>query len=87
LFRVDAVCPTIIDTAMTDRFTGGTGRRPPRGNQSRANRTWVKPEKIANAVLWPYSDASLFVLGHAMVVDGGQTVVRVALVVTPSGYH
>jgi NAD(P)-dependent dehydrogenase (short-subunit alcohol dehydrogenase family) len=32
------------------------------------------PDEIAAAVLWLCSDASSFVIGHAMVVDGGQTI-------------
>ncbi|XXU87558.1 SDR family oxidoreductase [Sorangium sp. So ce1099] len=34
-----------------------------------------RPEEIANAVLLLCSDAAPFVIGHAMVIDGGQTVV------------
>lgn len=72
--RVNAVCPGIIDTSMMDRFTGGTEE----GRQEVINQEPIgrmgKPEEIANAVLWLCSDAASFVLGEAMVVDGGQTV-------------
>jgi NAD(P)-dependent dehydrogenase (short-subunit alcohol dehydrogenase family) len=30
-----------------------------------------KPEEIGEAVTWLFSDASSFVTGHSMVVDGG----------------
>ena len=72
--RINAVCPGIIDTPMMDRFSGGTpeGRRAviaqePIGRMG-------KPEEIGAAVVWLCSDAAAFVVGHAMVVDGGQTV-------------
>lgn len=72
--RVNAVAPGIIDTAMMQRFSGGT----PEGYKTVISQEPVgrmgKPEDIAAAVLWLCSDASSFVTGHTMVVDGGQTV-------------
>jgi NAD(P)-dependent dehydrogenase (short-subunit alcohol dehydrogenase family) len=71
--RINAVCPGITDTAMMERFSGGTpeGRaaviaQEPVGRMGTA-------EEIAAAVVWLCSDAAAFVVGHAMVVDGGQT--------------
>jgi NAD(P)-dependent dehydrogenase (short-subunit alcohol dehydrogenase family) len=72
--RVNAVCPGIIATPMMERFTGGT----PEGKQRVIAQEPVgrmgMPEEIAAAVVWLCSDAASFVTGHAMVVDGGQTV-------------
>jgi NAD(P)-dependent dehydrogenase (short-subunit alcohol dehydrogenase family) len=72
--RVNAVCPGIIDTQMMDRVTGDT----PEGRQRVISQEPIgrmgTPEEIAAAVLWLCSDAASFVVGHAMVVDGGQTV-------------
>ena len=72
--RVNAICPGIIDTAMMDRFTGSTdeGRdaviaQEPVGRMGSA-------AEIAAAVLWLCSDEAAFTVGHALVIDGGQTV-------------
>jgi NAD(P)-dependent dehydrogenase (short-subunit alcohol dehydrogenase family) len=71
--RINAICPGIIDTEMMRRFTGGTdeGRatviaQEPIGRMGR-------PDEIAAAVLWLCSDEAAFTIGHAMVIDGGQT--------------
>jgi NAD(P)-dependent dehydrogenase (short-subunit alcohol dehydrogenase family) len=71
--RINAICPGIIDTEMMARFTGGTeeGRaaviaQEPIGRMGR-------PEEIAAAVLWLCSPEAAFTVGHALVVDGGQT--------------
>jgi NAD(P)-dependent dehydrogenase (short-subunit alcohol dehydrogenase family) len=71
--RINAICPGIINTEMMRRFTGDTdeGRaaviaQEPIGRMGR-------PDEIAAAVLWLCSDEATFTIGHAMVVDGGQT--------------
>src|SRR5438094_1227207 len=72
--RVNAVALGYRDTPMMDRFTGGTAERRrnviaegPRGRLG-------EPEEVAAAVLWLCSGAARFVIGHTLVVDGGQTV-------------
>ena len=71
--RVNAICPGIVDTEMMRRFTGDTdeGRagviaQEPVGRMG-------TPDEIAAAVLWLCSPEAAFTVGHAMVVDGGQT--------------
>ena len=72
--RINAVCPGIIQTPMMDRFTGGTDEGRARVIEQEPIGRMGAPEEIADAVLWLSSDASAFVVGHALVVDGGQTV-------------
>ncbi len=72
--RVNCICPGDTDTAMLraearqlgeaeNRFLSDAAKRP----LSRLG----KPEEIAQAALWLASDASSFVTGTALVVDGG----------------
>ncbi|AFY35868.1 SDR family oxidoreductase [Calothrix sp. PCC 7507] len=72
--RVNAVAPGYIDTPMMDRFTGGTAKGKEKVIAEEPIGRMGQPEEIANAVLWLCSDASSFVVGHTLVVDGGQTV-------------
>jgi NAD(P)-dependent dehydrogenase (short-subunit alcohol dehydrogenase family) len=72
--RVNAVCPGIIDTPMMDRFSGGTTEGRERVVAQEPIGRMGQPEEIAAAVVWLCSDAAAFVIGHAMVIDGGQTV-------------
>ena len=71
---IRSVCPGIIATPMMQRFTGGTAE----GRKSVIAQEPVgrmgTPEEIAATVVWLCSDATAFVLGHGMLVAGGQTV-------------
>jgi NAD(P)-dependent dehydrogenase (short-subunit alcohol dehydrogenase family) len=71
--RINALCPGITDTDMIGRLTGGT----PEGRNSAIGQEPIgrlgTPEEIAAAALWLCSEASSFTIGHALVVDGGQT--------------
>jgi len=72
--RVNAVCPGIIDTPMMQRFSGGTAQGRERVIAQEPVGRMGKPEEIAAAVVWLCSDTASFVVGHALVIDGGQTV-------------
>jgi NAD(P)-dependent dehydrogenase (short-subunit alcohol dehydrogenase family) len=72
--RINAVCPGYIATLMMDRFTGGTPEGRAKVVSEEAVGRMGRPEEIAAAVLWLCSDAARFVIGHGLVVDGGQTV-------------
>ncbi|MFI7049149.1 SDR family oxidoreductase [Streptosporangium sandarakinum] len=71
--RINAICPGIIDTEMMQRFAG----EHPEGRQGVIDQEPIgrmgKPEEIASAVLWLCSEPAAFTIGHALVVDGGQT--------------
>ncbi|WP_327030370.1 SDR family oxidoreductase [Micromonospora sp. NBC_01740] len=72
--RINAVCPGIVATEMMDRFTGGTSEGRDRVIAQEPIGRMGTADEIAAAVLWLCSDAAAFVIGHAMVIDGGQTV-------------
>jgi NAD(P)-dependent dehydrogenase (short-subunit alcohol dehydrogenase family) len=71
--RVNAVCPGTIDTPFArtafkdEEEFESLSRSLPIGRVG-------KPEEIASVVLWLCSPGASFVVGHALVVDGGQTV-------------
>jgi len=69
--RINAVSPGAIDTHMLDSPGETKAERDARYGAmipiGRVGRT----EEIAEAVLWLASDASSFVVGHDLVVDGG----------------
>ena len=71
--RVNAICPGIIDTEMMQRFTARTPERRTAVIAQEPIGRMGTPEEIAAAVLWLCSDAAAFVVGHAMIIDGGQT--------------
>ncbi|HEY3457870.1 MAG TPA: glucose 1-dehydrogenase [Bryobacteraceae bacterium] len=73
--RVNAVNPGLIDTQIARDVVSGDekayteiAKNVPIGRAGR-------PEEIASVVLWLSSPAASYVVGHALTVDGGMTVV------------
>lgn len=69
--RVNAICPGVIRTSMIDRILGGDPEQEKAFNQLEPVGRFGLPEEIADAALWLCSDASSFVTGDALAVDGG----------------
>ena len=69
--RVNVVCPGIIKTPMIDRFTGKDKKIEKQFTDMEPVGRLGEPEEVAEAVIWLCSEASSFVTGQALAVDGG----------------
>jgi NAD(P)-dependent dehydrogenase (short-subunit alcohol dehydrogenase family) len=72
--RINAVCPGPIETAMAMRVLAGSGETYQQVAAATPIKRWGRPEEVAAAILWLCSNAASFVTGHAMLVDGGDTI-------------
>jgi len=68
--RVNCVCPGVIDTPMVEGVSARPEIRKIIEGMTPLGR-FGKPEEVAAGVLWLCSDASSFVTGHPLVIDGG----------------
>ena len=71
--RVNAICPGLIETGMTAelyQWARSTGREGKIGRLNPMKRGG-EPDEIASVALFLASDASSYVNGQAIVVDGG----------------
>jgi NAD(P)-dependent dehydrogenase (short-subunit alcohol dehydrogenase family) len=75
--RVNAICPGYIDTRLWEEYM----RRSPNAEALAANTAALHPlgrrgvpADIANAALFLATDASAFITGTCLVVDGGLTI-------------
>lgn len=69
--RVNVVCPGVIKTPMIDRFTGKNKKVEKQFESMEPIGRLGQPEEVAEAVVWLCSDASSFITGDAIPVDGG----------------
>lgn len=71
--RVNAICPGLIETGMTQMIydhARSRGREDALGHLNPMRRGG-EPDEIARAALYLASEESSYVNGHALVVDGG----------------
>ncbi|MFF2471392.1 SDR family NAD(P)-dependent oxidoreductase [Streptomyces sp. NPDC058066] len=72
--RVNAVAPGVVDTPLTAQI-----RSVPEWSDAYASKSalgrWSRPDELAGAVVYLASDASSFVTGSQLFVDGGWTAI------------
>ena len=69
--RINAVCPGVTRTPMIEGITHGNAQVEAQMVGRVPLKRMATPEEIAEAVVWLCSDASSFVTGHALAIDGG----------------
>lgn len=68
--RCNSVNPGMVETALIGSFTE---EQKEKEKQNYPLRRFAKPEDIANGIVYLLSDASSFVTGTALKIDGGMT--------------
>jgi NAD(P)-dependent dehydrogenase (short-subunit alcohol dehydrogenase family) len=71
--RINAVCPGIVDTPMIQRYITGDAKREAQFKTASPIGRMAAPDEIAKTVVWLCSDASSYVSGSVVIVDGGRT--------------
>jgi NAD(P)-dependent dehydrogenase (short-subunit alcohol dehydrogenase family) len=72
--RVNVVCPGPMErTRLIGNLTSAHPQERERTLSVIPMHRMAEPEEVAEAVIWLCSDASSFVTGHVMTIDGGMT--------------
>lgn len=75
--RFNALCPGFVDTPFNAGFEtqmGGRDKLESYVAETIPMRRWGTVEEIAASILFLASDMSSFMTGHALVVDGGESI-------------
>jgi NAD(P)-dependent dehydrogenase (short-subunit alcohol dehydrogenase family) len=72
--RVNAICPGTASSKMVEEWINGDPAAQAQVDALHPIGRIASPDEIAAAAVWLCSDEASFVVGHAMVVDGGYTI-------------
>lgn len=71
--RVNAVCPSLVDTTMADRLAQKAGMTKSDFAAANPMQRVASPDEIAATICWLLSDDASFISGQAIGVDGAQS--------------
>lgn len=71
--RVNSVNPSRVNTPLIKNNTSYSQEDLEKDMQTYPLHRYAEPEEIAHAIIYLLSDASAYVTGHALVIDGGKT--------------
>jgi NAD(P)-dependent dehydrogenase (short-subunit alcohol dehydrogenase family) len=71
--RVNAVCPSFVDTPMVQNVVSNNEKMDVRTRRASPMQRLGTPAEVASAILWLADDSASFVNGIALAVDGGLT--------------
>jgi NAD(P)-dependent dehydrogenase (short-subunit alcohol dehydrogenase family) len=69
--RVNAICPGFIDAGLTRQVVAKKPHLEEKYKSLIPMGRFGSVEDVAESVVWLFSDASSFVTGHALAIDGG----------------
>jgi NAD(P)-dependent dehydrogenase (short-subunit alcohol dehydrogenase family) len=70
--RANAIRPGVVETALTEQLRANEDWNQAYADKSALGR-WARPSEMAGAVVYLVSEASTFVTGSMLTVDGGWT--------------
>ena len=71
--RVNSVNPSRVNTPLIKANTSYSQEDLEKDLQTYPLRRYAEPEEIAFAIIYLLSDASAYVTGHSLIIDGGKT--------------
>lgn len=71
--RVNSVNPSRVNTNLIKKNTSYSEEDISKDMQTYPLKRYAEPEEIAYAIIYLLSDASAYVTGHSLIIDGGKT--------------
>lgn len=71
--RVNSVNPSRVNTNLIKNNTTYSQEDLAKDMQTYPLKRYAEPEEIAHAIIYLLSDASAYVTGHSLIIDGGKT--------------